>query len=196
MSCGTLRTPLRNLWNWTRGSTYLGKLLPTWILGSNSSKASRIKVFPIQFFSGTSKLSSWIDVANAFIDIFASNFNTNSDETRIPDYSQSLIFFNDFCGSFSDSDVRVILSSTACSYETHDDFPKGQLKKCSGLCATLFRIVFNCVILNCQFPKYGSLHLLKLFTKELAGTTSPITVHYSAAEDFIDIRNVTPQVSY
>ena len=103
-------------------------------------------------FSGTSKLGSWIDVANAFNDLSASNFKTNSYETRIPDDSQSLIFCNDFCGSFSDSDILlVILNSTACNYDTHDDFPNGLLKKCSGLFAKLFRIVFNCVIVNCQF---------------------------------------------
>ena len=105
-------------------------------------------------FSGTSKLGSWIDVANAFNDLFASNFNTNSYKTRIPDDSQSLFFFNIFCGSFSDSDIlQVILNSTACTYETHDNFPNGLLKKCSGLFATLLWIVFNCVILNCQFPE-------------------------------------------
>ena len=72
-------------------------------------------------FSGTSKLGSWIDVANAFNDLFASNINTNSYETRIPDDSQSLIFFNDFCGSFSDSDIlQVILNSTACTYENRN----------------------------------------------------------------------------
>ena len=105
-------------------------------------------------FSGTSKLGSWIDVANAFNDFFASDFNANSYDTRIPDDSQSLIFFNDFCGSFTDSDIpQVILSSTACTYETHDEFPNGLLKKCSVLFATCFPVVFNCVILNCQFPE-------------------------------------------
>ena len=77
-------------------------------------------------FSGKSKLGSWIDVANAFKDFFASNFNTNSYDTRIPDDSQSLIFFNDFCGSITDSDIlQVILNSTPCTYETHDEFPNG-----------------------------------------------------------------------
>ena len=44
------QTPLRNPWNWTKCSAYLGKLLPTRILASNSSKASRKKVFPNQCF--------------------------------------------------------------------------------------------------------------------------------------------------
>ena len=65
----------------------------------------KVKSLPHPIFSGASELGSWIDVANAFNDLFASNFNTNSYETRIPDDSQSLIFFNDFCGSFSDSDI-------------------------------------------------------------------------------------------
>ena len=113
-------------------------------------------------FSGTSKLGSYIDVANAFNDLFALNFNMNSYETRIPDDSQSLVFFNDFCGSFSDSDIlQVILNSTACTYETHDDFPNGLLKKCFGLLATLFRVVFNCVILNCQFPEIWKSSFIK-----------------------------------
>ena len=112
------------------------------------------KSLPHRMFSDTSKLGSWIDVANDFNDLFASNFNTNSYETRIPDDSQSLIFFNDFCGTFSDFDtLQVILNSTTCTYETHDNFPNGLLKNCSGLFETLFRIVFNCVILNCQFPE-------------------------------------------
>ena len=80
--------------------------------------------------SGAQKLGSWIEVANAFNDFFASNFNTKSYETRKPDDSQSLIFFNDFCGSFSDSDIlQVILSSTTCTYETHGDFQNGLSKR-------------------------------------------------------------------
>ena len=81
-------------------------------------------------FSGAQKLGSWIDVANAFNDFFASHFKTSSYETRKPDDSQSRIFFNDFCGSVSDSDIlQVILSSTTCTYETHGDFPSGLLKR-------------------------------------------------------------------
>ena len=115
MLCGTLRTRLRNLWNWTRCSTDLGKLPPTCFKLIESFKD---KSLPHPMFSVTSKLGSWIDIANAFNDLFASNFNTNSYETRIPDDSQSLIFFNDFCDTFSDSDIlQVILSCTACTYE-------------------------------------------------------------------------------
>ena len=116
--------------------------------------------------SGKLKLGSWIDVANAFNDFFASNFSTNSYEERIPDDSQSLVFFNDFCGSLSDSDIlQEIINSTACSYETHDDFPNGLLKKCSGLFATLFRIVFNRVILNCSFPAAEKYYFIKPIKK-------------------------------
>ena len=120
------------------------------------------KNLPHPMFSGTSKLGSWIDVANAFNDFFASSFNTNSYDTRIPDDRQSLIFFNDFCGSFTDSDIlQVILNSTACTYDTHDEFPNGLLKKCSVLFATLFRVVFNCIILNCQFPEIWKSSFIK-----------------------------------
>ena len=85
-------------------------------------------------FSGTLKARSWIDVANALNDFFGSNFNTNSYETRIPDDSQSLIFFNHICGSFSDSDIhQTILNSTAWTYEIHAEFPNGLLKKLFGL---------------------------------------------------------------
>ena len=120
------------------------------------------KFLPHPMFSSTSKLLSWIDVAIAFNDLLASNFNTNLYETRTPDNSQGLIFFNDFCGSFSGSDIlQVILNSTACTFETHDDFSKELLKKCYGLVATLFRIVFNCVILNCQFPEIWKSSFIK-----------------------------------
>ena len=74
------------------------------------------KSLPHPMFSGSLKLGSWIDVANAFNDFLASNFNTN-----------------------------------------------------------LFRIFFNCVILNCQFPEIWKLSS-NLSIKELAGTTSPGTV--------------------
>ena len=138
--------------DWTKFSAYLENLLPTLNFVSNSSKVSRKKSFhPI--FSGTSKLGSWIDVANAFNDFFAPNFNMNSYETQIPVDSPSLIFFKDIHGSISESDIlQVILKSTACSYETHENFPNGLLKKCSGVFATFFRFVFNCVILKFQYP--------------------------------------------
>ena len=86
------------------------------------------------------------------------------------------VFFNVFC-SFSDSDIlQVILNSTACTYETHDDFTNGLLKKCSGLFATLFRIVFNCVILNCQFPEIWRSSIIKLIHK---GACRNYTTNYS-----------------
>ena len=117
---------------------------------------------PHPMFSFNSKLCSWIDVANAFNDFFASNFNTNSYDTRIPDDSQSLIFFNNFCGSITDSDIsQVILNSTACTDETNDEFPNGLLKNCSVLFATFFRVFFNCVILNCQFPEIWKSSFIK-----------------------------------
>ena len=113
-------------------------------------------------FSGALKRGSWIDVTNAFNDFFASNFNTNSYEKRIPDDSQSFIFFHDFCGSISDSHIlQVFLNSTACTYETHEEFPNGLLKKCSGLFATWFRIVFNWVTLNCQFREIQKYSFIK-----------------------------------
>ena len=117
-------------------------------------------------FSFTSKLCSWIDVANAFNDFFASNFNTNSYDTRIPDDSQSFLFFNNFCGSITDSDIlQLILNSTPCTYETNEEFPNGLLRKCSVLFATLFRVVFNCVILNCQFPEIWKSSFIKTIHK-------------------------------
>ena len=115
-------------------------------------KSVREKIRSQPMLSGALRHGSWIDVAIVFNDFFASNFNTNSLETRIPDDSQSLVFFNDLLVHLS------TLSSSSNSkqhyiYETHDDFPNGLLKKSSGLFAILFRIVFNGVVLYFQFPE-------------------------------------------
>ena len=154
---------------------------------SRFSKASLIKVFPIQcfLFFGTLKLGSWIDVANAFNQYCASNLNTNSCELRMPDENQNLLLLQDFCGLFSDSDIhQVILNSIVSSYEIHDDFPNVLFKKCTVIFATLFRNVFNCVILICQFPEIWKSSFTKPIHKKLnkitgtssAGTRSPVTV--------------------
>ena len=143
---------LEKLWKWTKGTFYLRKRAPNLDYRFKLIKSVREKIRSQLMLSGTLRHSSWIDVAIVFNDFFNSNFNTNSLETRIPDDSQSLVFFNDLLVHLST--LSSSSNSKQCyTYETHDDFPNGLLKKSSGLFAILFRIVFNGVVLYFQFPE-------------------------------------------